>query len=167
MRYVLMMAVWQFVIDLIPASAARVAGVSAVRMSRAQLDETVLGFSSADAEVLFSKLGRLLPEKPSWSDGLRIWGDEKADDIQVSIGGQAIEGIQFRLNVADLSLSLVGGICDFARHFDSVLATPEGAIIQPSREAAMRTIMQSQAAQYVRDPQRFLDEAIRLDREGL
>ena len=83
------MAVWQFVIDLIPASAARVAGVAAVRMSRAQLDETVLGFSSADAEVLFLKLGRLLPEKPSWSDGLRIWGDEKADDIQVSIDGQA------------------------------------------------------------------------------
>jgi hypothetical protein len=108
------MAVWQFVIDLIPASAARVAGVAAVRMSRAQLDETVLGFSSADAEVLFLKLGRLLPEKPSWSDGLRIWGDEKADDIQVSIDGQAIEGIQFRLNVADLSLPLVGGICDFA-----------------------------------------------------
>ena len=167
MRYVLMMAVWQFVIDLIPASAARVAGVAAVRMSRAQLDETVLGFSAADEEVVFSKLGRLLPEKPSWSDGLRIWGDEKADDIQVSIDGQAIEGIQFRLNVADLSLPLVGGICDLARHFDSVLATPDGAIIQPNREAVMRTMMQSQAAQYVRDPQRFLEEAIRLDWEGL
>ena len=167
MRYVLMMAVWQFVIDLIPASAARVAGVAAVRMSRAQLDETVLGFSAADEEVVFSKLGRLLPEKPSWSDGLRIWGDEKADDIQVSIDGQAIEEIQFRLNVADLSLPLVGGICDLARHFDSVLATPDGAIIQPNREAVMRTMMQSQAAQYVRDPQRFLEEAIRLDWEGL
>ncbi|WP_185867641.1 hypothetical protein [Sphingomonas sp. TF3] len=160
------MAAWQFVIDLIPASSARVAGVTAARMSREQLDEIDLCFSNADAEVLFARLDTLLTEKKSWSASLRIWGDEKTDDIQVGFYGQAIEDIQFRLNVGDLCLPLVGGICDLARHFDCILATRDGAIIQPNREAVVRTILQSRAMQFVRDPHRFLEEAIRLDREG-
>ena len=160
------MAVWQFVINLIPASAARIAGVNAARMSRAQLGKVVLALPIAEADVLFAKLNMLLPEKPRSYTGLRVWGDEPADDIQVSFDEQFIEEIQVRFDVTDISLPLIGGVCDLARHFDCVVATPEGAIIQPSREAVMRTIMQSQAAQYVRDPQRFLDEAIRLDRES-
>lgn len=135
-------------------------------MSREQLDEIDLGFSNADAEVLFTRLDTLLPERKSWSANLRIWGDEKTDDIQVGFDGQAVENVQFRLNVGDLRLTLVGGICDLARHFDCILATRDGAIIQPNRETVVRTILQSQAMQFVRDPQRFLDEAIRLDREG-
>ena len=161
-----MMAVWQFVIDLVPASSTLVAGVTAARMSREQLDEICLDFSSADAEALFARLDTLLLEKKSWSSGLRIWGDEETNDIQVWFDVPNIESIQFRLNVADLSLALVGGICDLACHFDCILATREGAIVQPNREAVMRTIMQSRAMRYVRDPQRFLEEAIRLDREG-
>lgn len=135
-------------------------------MSREQLDEICLDFSSADAEALSARLGTLLVEKKPWSSDLRIWGDEGTDDIQVWFDGPNIESIQFRLNVAELSLPLVGGICDLARHFDCILATREGAIVQPNREAVVRTIMQSRAMQYVRDPQRFLEEAIRLDREG-
>lgn len=135
-------------------------------MSRDQLDAIRLGFSDADAEVLLDRLGSILPEKTSWSTRLRIWGDEKTDDIQVGLNGQSIEDVQVRLNVADLSLLLVGAICDLSRHFDCVLATRDGAIIQPNRESVLRTIMQSSAVQFVRDPQRFLEEAIRLDQEG-
>lgn len=135
-------------------------------MSREQLDDIDLRFSDADTEVLFARLGALLPEKKSWSASLRIWGDEKTDDIQVGFDGLAIEDVQFRLNVGDLCLPLIGGICDLARHFDCILASRDGAIIQPSREAVVRTIMQSRAMQFVRDPQRFLKEAIRLDQEG-
>ena len=58
------MAVWQFVINLIPASAARIAGVNAARMSRTQLDEVVLALPIAEANALFAKLDMLLPEKP-------------------------------------------------------------------------------------------------------
>lgn len=158
------MAVWQFVLDLIPASAAHVEGVTAARMSREQLDKIVLVFSNADAELLFTNLSALLPEKKSWSASLRIWGDEKTDDIQVGLIGPSIEDVQFRLNAAELRLHLIGGICTIARHFDCLLAAREGAIIQPYREAVVRTIMQSRAMQFVRDPQQVLEKAVYLDR---
>jgi hypothetical protein len=108
------MAIWQFVLDLVPASAANVGGVAAARMSREQLDAIAVNFSSADTEALFAQLATLLPEKPSWSPRLRIWGDEKTDDIQIGLNGQAIEDVRFRLNVGELSLPLIGGICALA-----------------------------------------------------
>ena len=157
------MAIWQFVLDLVPASAANVGGVAAARMSREQLDAIAVNFSSADTEALFAQLATLLPEKQSWSPRRRIWGDEKTDDIQVGLDGQAIEGVRFRLDLGELSLPLIGGICALARRFNCVLATTDGAIIQPSREAVIRAITQSRAMQFVRDPEGFLREAIRLD----
>ena len=159
------MAVWQFVINLIPASAARIAGVNAARMNREQLGEVVLALPITEADVLFAKLDILLPEKPRSYTGLRVWGDEPADDIQVSFDEQYIEEIQVRFNVADISLPLIGGVCDVARHLDCVFATPEGAIIQPSREAVIRTVLQSDAAHFVQDPRGFIEKAVRLDRE--
>lgn len=159
------MAVWQFVINLIPASAAPIAGVNAARMSRAQLDEVVLALPFAEADILFAKLDMLLPEKPRSYTCLRVWGDEPADDIQVSFDEQYIEEIQVRFDVAHISLPLIGGVCNVARHFDYVFATPEGAIIQPSREAVIRTVLQSDAAHFVQDPPSFIEKAVRLDRE--
>ena len=137
------MAVWQFVINLIPASAARIAGVDAARMSRTQLEEAVLALPIAEADVLFTKLDALLPEKPR----------------------SYIEEIQVRFDVADISLPLIGGVCELAQYFDCVFATPEGAMIQPSREAVIRTVLQSDAAHFVQDPPGFIGKAVRLDRK--
>ena len=109
------MAVWQFVINLIPASAARIAGVHAARMSRGQLEEVVLALPIAKADALFAKLDMLLPEKPRSYTGLRVWGDEPNDDIQVSFDEQYIEEIQVRFDVADISLPLIGGVCELAQ----------------------------------------------------
>ena len=159
------MAVWQFVINLFPASAARIAGVDAARMSRKQLDEVVLALPIAEANALFANFFFFVTEKTVFYTGLRVWGDEPADDIQVSFDEQFIEEIQVRFDAADISLPLIGGVCDLARHFDCVFATPEGAIIQPSREAVIRTVLQSDGAHFVQDPQGFIEKAVRLDRE--
>lgn len=157
------MAVWQFVLDLVPASAAVVAGVPAARMSCEQLDAARLRLSSADTVMLFAQVDALLPENKSWSARLRIWGDEETDDIQIGLSNEVAEDVRFRLDVSRLSLPLVGGICALARHFNCVLATPDGAIIQPKREAIIRTILQSPSMRFVRDPQEFLENALRLD----
>ena len=159
----LTVAIWQFVLDLVPASAARFAEVAAVTMTREQLDAITLSFSRADTESLFAHLETLLPEKQSWCSELRIWGDEKTDDIQVWLNGQEIEDVRFRLNAGDLSLSLVHGICALAGRFHCLLAATDGTIVQPNPDAVIRGIMQSRAMQFVRNPEGFLREAIRLD----
>lgn len=68
------MAPWQFVLDLIPSSAANVNGVVAARMSRDQLDAIELNFSQATIDAIVDNVGMMLPEKQSWTPSLRIWG---------------------------------------------------------------------------------------------
>ena len=157
------MALWQFTLDLIPASAAHVGGVDAIRLSREQLDAIRLNLSEAQAANLFIQLEEMLPEKQSWSPRLRIWGDEKSDDVQVHFEGSAIEDVQFRLDVSNLSLVLVSQICAAARRLDCVLATREGAIVQPSTEAIVRSVLQSAAMRFVKDPEAYLREAVLID----
>lgn len=159
------MAVWQFVFYLIPSSAATINGVVAARMNRSQLDATNLNFPGPTIGRILERIDTILPEKQSWASSLRIWGDEKADDIQIGFSGMAIEDVQFRLNVADLSLSLVGDICALAREFNCVLVTRSGAIIRPYSEVLVRTIAQSDAARFVGDPERYLRDAIQRDPE--
>jgi len=129
-------------------------------MSREQLDGVELGFLPLAASVIFERVGMLLPEKQSWSPDLRIWGDEKTDDVQIGVRAAQIEDVQFRLNVADLRMPLVAGICLLARDLRCVLATRGGAILQPNSESVVRAIMQSDAARYVRNPERYLHEAV-------
>lgn len=134
-------------------------------MSREQLDAIRLEIPPDKLPNLFEGLSELLSEKKSWSPSLRIWGDEKFHDVQVWSDGQAIESVQFRLDANNLSVSLMTGICDLARSFDCVLATAEGAIIQPTSEAMVREMMRSPAMQFVQDPEGFLEAAIRADKE--
>lgn len=56
------MAAWQFKLDLIPSSAARLNGVDAIRMTREQLDEIKPEISVEKLPDLFQTLSRLLPE---------------------------------------------------------------------------------------------------------
>ena len=135
------MAVWQFVINLIPASAARIAGVDAARMSRSQLDEVVLALPIAEANALFAKLDMLLPEKPRSYTGLRVWGDEPADDIQVSFDEQFIEEIQVRFDVADFKRApRVGevGIVGVAPEFDLAVIRVDGPVGDDDISSAYR-----------------------------
>ncbi|WP_043606651.1 hypothetical protein [Novosphingobium sp. Rr 2-17] len=157
------MALWQFELDLIPAMGARVAGADAIQLSREQLDAIPLRLSNEDMSKLFGWLESLLPEKASWSKDLRIWGDEKTDDVQVSFAGEKIEFVQFRINVGNLSLALVSGICAIARNLDCVLASRQGAIVRPTSEAVVRAVLQSPATRFVRDPKAYLEAAVLID----
>jgi len=152
------MAIWQFAFDLMPSSAVIINEAVAVRMTQAQLDATEPDFSAATIQLLFERLGSILPEKTSWSPSLRIWGDEKTNDVQVFLGEPGIEGVQFRLDVANLSMPLVAQICSLAQDTACVLVTRDGAIVRPNGTSLIRAIMRSNAARYVRDPERFIRE---------
>jgi len=156
-------ALWQFVFDAIPAAKANVDGIDAIYLSRDMLDLIDLGLQPVEQVALFSALAVLLPEKPPWSNDFRIWGDDKVDDITVFIDGQRIEGVQFRLDVSNLSVALVTGICTLAREFGWVYASRRGEVIQPTREAIVQAVIQSPASKFVRDPEGYLKQAMRDD----
>ena len=85
------MALWQFAFNPIPATQTSIGRINVIYLSRNVVNNVDLGLAPGEQPAFFSALAALLPEKESWSDSLRIWGDEKADDIQVFIDGPTIE----------------------------------------------------------------------------
>jgi hypothetical protein len=152
------MAIWQFVLDLIPAAAARIDGIIAARMSSEQLSGIELRFSQSKANSFFERVGMMLPGGRFRGSEYREWGDDAADDVQIHLEDAAIQYVQVRLNVADIRMPLVDGICALARDFSCVFATRGGAIIRPQRELVLRAILRSDAARFVSDPDRFIRE---------
>lgn len=159
------MALWQFTLDLIPISAARVNGINEIHMSREQLGEIELGITVEQMPDLFKKLGELLPEKKAWSRDLRIWGDEKSHDVQIWFEGARIEAFQLRLDVANPSSLLVKGMCRLACDLECIFATRDGKIIQPSVEEIVKAMMRSSATRFVRDPQGYIKAAIQAGKD--
>lgn len=159
------MALWQITLDPIPATSAQVEGMVAIRLTRRQLDAITLQVAIIEQERLFEELGHLLPEKSGWSDDMRIWGDEKSHDVQVFFDAGEIEYLQMRIDVRTPSIALVSGLCAMARSRKWVFATRDGKIVQPSTEAVIRAILQSDASRFVADPKAFLEAALQADAE--
>ena len=150
----------------IPAAAYREGNTDVIRLSREQLDEVHFDLTPADMTELSDQLSRLLPEKNSWHDEMRIWGQEETDDVQVWIKGNVIESVQMRLDVRHLALSLLSGLCLIARNFDWLLAVPEGlglTVLRPNPEAIFRSVLKSPAQSFVEDPQAFLAAIVSAD----
>lgn len=159
------MATWQFALTLIPSSAARSAGRESIQLSREQIDECRLHLSQPEQTALYDALSALMPERRGWTTAIRFWGDEKGDDIHVSLDADAVECVHIRLDGFRPSAARVAGICAIARRFDCVFATPEGAVVQPSSDAVMRMFLRSPAMRFARDPEAFLTNLARLDPE--
>jgi hypothetical protein len=159
------MALWQIIFDPIPAASAQVGGMAAIRLTREQLDAITLPVALDEQERLFEELGHLLPEKSGWADDMRIWGDEKSHDVQVYFDAGEIECLQVRIDVTTPSIALVSGLCELAHSRRWVFATRDGKIVQPSTEAVIRAILQSDASRFVADPEAFLEAALQADAE--
>lgn len=160
------MAIWQFVLDLIPASAARIDGVIAARLTPEQCSGIELKFSQSEADSFFERVGMMLPEGRFRSSTYCEWGDGAADDAQIHLEDAAIQYVQIRLNIADVRMPFVDDICALTRDFSCVFATQGGAIIRPQREFVLCAIMQSDAARFVSDPGRFIRALTAVDPEA-
>lgn len=152
------MALWQFAFDLIPSSAAGQGAIGSDPGNDGPV-ESGLGFSPSTARAMLERIGAILHEGHWSTPGLRVWGDERGDDVQAGLSGpNSIDYVQFRLDVSDLALPVVSGVCALARDFDCVFVTDSGAVVQPHVELLVQAALQSDATRYVDDPARYLRE---------
>ncbi|HEU0097338.1 MAG TPA: hypothetical protein VFQ67_01055 [Allosphingosinicella sp.] len=154
------MALWQFEFEPVPASRATARGAPAIHLARDILDGIELDLRPDEQQRLFDEFDGLLPEMPAWAAQMRRWGDEKRDDIQVYLESDRIVGLRIRLDVSNISMPLVGGICRVARSFDWVFASAQGTVFPATLDAVVRAAAQSRASQFVADPAAYLQRAV-------
>lgn len=144
------MAVWQFTFDLIPAAYA-----SAGQLSEEELNTVKPDLSGDQIATLFDVLDGMLPRAASWNENLHIWGQSKADDVQIWLREGVVE-VQFRLNALEPSAALVDRFSALAAQFDGVFADRDGHVIAPTPEALGEAFRHSRAARFAQGPEAFL-----------
>lgn len=148
------MSIWQFGILLLPEQMVR---------ERFNPLPTILPRTIADDEnwwenfqppvEFWAVLDSILPEKASWSNQIRIWGDERADAVFIVLSeGGAIEEINVRIDVRNISMRFIRDVCALAKNLNSLMLSKESEVLFPEESRILLAIERSTAMRFLRDP---------------
>lgn len=154
------MATWQFSVNLIPRSWAIENKYSSSLLYTEEGYDTEEAWKENQPKPEFINiLSTILPLAESWSKDLLYWGNEEGHDIQVGYENKLIEGIHIRLDLNQKLSSIIAKLVKVAKELDCVLFFPELKTVVEANEFELKNALQnSRAAQFVKDPHRFLGE---------
>lgn len=88
-----------------------------------------------------------------------IWGNTRGTDVQLFLDEDGADGLKIRIDAKTFTFDLVESLCLIALGFGWVFLTERGAVIQPTRDAVLRALLQSPARQFIEDPETIFAQA--------
>jgi len=150
------MAIWQFRLDFVPEKAVRSRYSALPATMTENMAEDFPWWSDIQPPLGFEVwIDAILPQIPSWSESMRIWGNERSDTAcvcYVEENKNRVELIEFRVDVQKLSSGFVKQICDLAQRLECVLVTSDHRVLVPDKSAVLRAIDNSTAKKFLEDP---------------
>lgn len=158
------MAIWQFTVGLIPRAWAALEGNGPEILydDKGYNDMSAAWRQNQPRANSIDLIAQVLPPTESWSDGIRIWGDQTRSDIQVSYDGTAVESVVVRIDTRDEAFRLCSQIADLARALDCFFFLPLArSIISADVTALSNAVQGSKAALFSAAPREFIDQLSR------
>jgi len=158
------MATWQFTLHLIPRTSLALLFPAGIPDSLGpEIFVSTEWWTAPLWQDYESQISSFLKEGKSWSESIRMWGDEDSDRLNLIFDNGHIAEVEFRIDVGKLDLRFVENICTFAKLCDCLLLTEEFALIEPDVELLRHQIGNSNAWGFVSDPAEFLNNPRRGD----
>ena len=88
----------------------------------------------------------VLPCAESWSDSLRIWGDQSRNDIQVGSEGDKVEFVMARIDTREDTSLMCAKIVDLARALDCCLFFPAARAVAAADTAVLGAAVRNSRA---------------------
>ena len=154
------MAVWQFLIELIPRDWAEENSYDAGPLQDDEGYATQIAWENRQPEIdVVPVLSRILPPAESWNKDLIFFGDNQSDDIEVWHHDQVIEGISMRIDLKKDVKRTVVKVVRAAKKLGCIFFIPEkGSFVEANEFALIKMVKESDASQFVDDPIGFLDD---------
>jgi hypothetical protein len=150
------MAIWQFRLDIIPEQAIRNKYETLPIMLPKEAVEEYPWWSDIQPPAsIESSIDNILPRTNSWSESMRIWGDEQGDTASICYANDEknrVTWMGFRVDVRNLSRIFVSHICSLAGELGCVLVTGSYHVLKPDDAAVLIAINESLAKSYLDDP---------------
>ncbi|WP_282611407.1 hypothetical protein, partial [Pelagibius sp. Alg239-R121] len=154
------MALWQFCIELIPEQWI------ALNQQKITNYYTNDGWDFGDAwrnydleiEVI---VDGYMPRGKSWSDQMVLWGHDERHDIQLYRDNDQIEGLTIRIDLREDAKAMILTAVSIAQELCcDILVGDERKAIAPSVDELAKAAARSNAARFVRDPYKFVDDSV-------
>ena len=150
------MATWQFNFSFVPINSIS---------TKIELDENGLfDFSSfwlknQPPENYIELIRKILLPTRSWSQDILIFGKEDETCIEVVLENSIVVDISIRIDLRTFNLDLTIKIIDLAKQFKcSLFLSETNELIEGNSQILFEKIKNSNAAKFVIDPRKFLDE---------
>lgn len=153
------MAIWQFVVGLVPARWCDIDGNGP--------DLLVDGDGYSDLSAAWrpyqpdarfvSLISEILPAAASWHEDQKLWGDETRSDIQVWYEGTQVETVMVRIDTRTDTARICASVVELARALDCSLYLAAARLIIPPDVAKLgKAIADSTAARFSAAPREFI-----------
>ena len=155
------MAIWQFVVGLIPREWAKRDGNIPEMLydSEGCHDMSAAWKNNRPVVNLPELVSNVLPCAESWSDSLRIWGDQSRNDIQVGYEDDNVEFLMVRIDTREDTSHMCAKIVNLARALDCCLFFPAARSVTAADTAVLGTAVQnSRAARFSAAPHEFIEQ---------
>jgi hypothetical protein len=150
------MAIWQFDAHLIPdMSVGTHYGALPLVVTRQEFDGHNW-WADISPDDLVADLKALLPSCPSWHPDISMRGSEDGNRIDLLTEQGHLRDIFIRIDVRNLSYSLLGQLCCVCQEHACHLLIDGGQLIRPSVRRVLAAIEISKAFAFVTDPEEFL-----------
>ena len=150
------MAIWQYRLILLPEAVLLRKYEILPGTIQTELAEDFPWWSDVQPRAGFEKqIDLILPPAASWSESMRMWGQNSGDDAYVIYTDETmkvVEEISFRINASKISQELVKDICEIARNLKCVFLTSEYEILAPDESMVLENLNRSTASRFVQDP---------------
>lgn len=148
------MAIWQFRLGLVPkVSIHKKYECIPITLTKDVAEKTDWWSNINVQENIEFKISAILSEKKSWSETMRIWGDEQSDMASVYYDDNGkIEWIGFRVDARKNFSDLIKHICKLAIQLECILMTGDNQLIAPEVEEVVLAINTSKAGRFSEDP---------------
>lgn len=155
------MAIWQFVVELIPRKWAERNGnfPETLYDSDGYHDMSAAWKNNQPPTNLAELISNVLPRAESWSDSLRIWGDQSRNDIQVGYEGDNVEFVMARIDTREDTSPMCAKIVDLALALDCSLFFPAARSVTAADMAVLcMAVQNSRAARFSATPREFIEQ---------
>jgi hypothetical protein len=143
------MAIWQFLIELIPRDWAEENSYNAGLLQSDEGYATQIAWESRQPEIdVVPVLSRILPLAESWHKDLIFFGDNQSDDIEVWCQDQVIDGISIRIDLKKDVKRTVVKVVRAAKKLGCIFFIPEKeSFVEANEFALIKMVKESDAAE--------------------
>lgn len=152
------MAIWQFHIQIVSKKEIEVKYQLIPEIIGESDIETLKGWSNKPLlDKAFEILSTFLRPKQSWMDGVKQWGEEDKDCVELFFENDIIDEIIIRIDLRDFKPGLLNLVIDLSNELDGLILI-ENRLYRPVLNDLLKEMSKSNASKFLDNPKKYLND---------